>query len=82
MRLVAGLHPFQLDYFNYVGTYGLTLTCQLPGGEVESADRFLVRPGAGDILEPGMVAGLNETYYDVTWVHLPDFALLHIFHQL
>ena len=76
VRLVAGLHPFQLDYFNYVGTYGLTLTCQLPGGEVESADHFLVRPGAGDILEPGMVAGLKATYYDVTGVHLPDFALL------
>ena len=76
VRLTAGIHPFQLDYFNYVGAYGLTLTCQLPDGTVKPAENFLVRPGGGDGHESKMVAGLNATYYDGAWLNIPDFALL------
>jgi len=76
VRLTAGLHPFQLDYFNYVGVYGLTLTCRLPHGEVMPAEQFLFRPGGNDGQKSGLVAGLNAAFYDGAWLNLPDFALL------
>ena len=45
VSLAAGLHPLQLDYFNYTAAYGLELTCRLPDGSVQAAERVLVRPG-------------------------------------
>ena len=76
VRLTAGLHPFQLDYFNFLGAYGLELTCRLPNGIIEPADHFLVRPSDSIVLESNMVAGLNANYYEGVWLDLPDFALL------
>jgi signal transduction histidine kinase len=76
VRLTAGLHPFQLDYFNLLGRYGLELTCRLPGGAVQTADRFLYKPSGSLALESNRVAGLNATYYEGGWLNVPDFALL------
>lgn len=76
VHLTSGLHPFQLDYFNYLNAYALELTCQLPDGSVHAADQFLVRPGSGVGVESNMVAGLNAAYYEGSWLYLPDFSLL------
>jgi len=76
VRLTAGLHPFQLDYFNLLDTSGLELTCRLPDGSVQTADRFLVRPGGGMASESNLMAGLNATCYEGGWLDVPDFALL------
>jgi len=75
VRLTPGLHAFQLDYFNYLGNCGLDLTCQLPGGTEESAQRFLVRPDGLVGGQSNMVAGLNATYYEGVWLDLPDYTL-------
>ncbi|HEY5040716.1 MAG TPA: PA14 domain-containing protein, partial [Verrucomicrobiae bacterium] len=72
----AGLHPFQLDYFNLFGPSGLELTCRLPDGSVQTADHFLIRPGGGGTNESSLVAGVNAAYYEGSWLHVPDFALL------
>jgi signal transduction histidine kinase len=76
VSLTAGLHAFQLDYFNLFGGYRLELTCGLPNGSVRPAGDFLVRPSGGVVLESNMVAGLNATYYEGGWANVPDFALL------
>ena len=76
VRLSAGLHAFQLDYFNYLGAFALELTCRLPDGSVQSADRFLVRPSGGGVPESNMVAGVNANYYEGEWLNVPDFAPL------
>ncbi len=75
VHLTAGLHPFQLDYFNLFGPFSLELTCRLPNGSVQTADRFLVRPGGSGVSKSNMVAGVNATYYDGSWLNVPDFAL-------
>lgn len=74
LTLTAGPHPFQLDYFNYVNAFGLSLTCQLPDGRVEPAERFLVR--SGEAPAGRRAAGVKATYYGVSGLNLPDFALL------
>jgi signal transduction histidine kinase len=76
VHLSAGLHAFQLDYFNYLGPFALELTCRLPDGSVQSADRFLVRPSGGGVSESNMVAGVNANYYEGEWLNVPDFAPL------
>ncbi len=76
VRLSAGLHAFQLDYFDYFGAFALELTCRLPDGSVQSADRFLVRPGDSGVSESNMVAGVNASYYEGEWLNVPDFAPL------
>lgn len=76
VNLSRGLHPFQLDYFNFLGAYGLELTCQLPAGPIERADQFLYKPSSGLMLETNMVSGLIATYYEGGWLNVPDFALL------
>jgi signal transduction histidine kinase len=76
VHLTAGFHPFQLDYFSFLGAAGLKLTCRLPDGSVQTADRFLVRPIVGVAPESNMAAGLNSTYYEGGWLNVPDFALL------
>jgi signal transduction histidine kinase len=76
VHLTRGLHSFQLDYFNLIAAYGLQLTCQLPDGSVQAADRFFVRPGSHAGLESNLVAGLNATYYEGSWLNVPDFTML------
>jgi signal transduction histidine kinase len=76
VRLKAGLHVFQLDYFNYLAAYGLELSCQLPNGTVEPADHFLVRPSGRVGNETNMIAGLKAIYYEGGWLNLPDYTLL------
>ena len=76
IHLTAGLHPFQLDYFNYFAAYGLALSCRLPDGSVQSASHFLVRPGGSGVSESNLVAGAEATCYEDGWMYVPDFALL------
>jgi signal transduction histidine kinase len=76
VRLTAGLHPFQLDFFNYYEASSLDLSCRLPDGTVQPASRFLVRPGGGGVSESNMVAGVEAAVYEDGWLHVPDFALL------
>jgi signal transduction histidine kinase len=76
VRLTAGLHPFQLDYFNYFAAYGLDLSCRLPDGSVQPASRFLVRPGGSGVSESNLVAGVEAAGYEAGWLYVPDFALL------
>ena len=76
VHLTAGLHPFQLDYFNYLNAYGLELTCRLPDGSVHPADQFLVKSGGGMDRASNLVAGLKAAYYEGGWLYLPDFSLL------
>jgi signal transduction histidine kinase len=75
VSLTAGLHAFQLDYFNFLGAYGLELTCRLPNGSVQKADQFLVRPNGGVALESNLAAGVNAACYEGGWLNVPDFAL-------
>jgi signal transduction histidine kinase len=75
VSLTAGLHAFQLDYFNFLGAYGLELTCRLPNGSVQRADRFLVRTNGGVALESNLPAGVNAACYEGAWLDVPDFAL-------
>jgi signal transduction histidine kinase len=76
IRLTAGLHPFQLDYFNYFDAYGLELSCRLPDGSVQPASRFLVRSGGSGVSDSNMVAGVEAAGYEDGWSYVPDFALL------
>src|ERR1035437_7522384 len=76
VRLTAGLHPFQLGYFNYFATHGLELSCRLPDGSVQPASRFLVRPGGSGGTESNLVAGVAAAGYEGDWLNVPDFALL------
>ena len=78
VRLTAGFHAFQLDYFNYMGAFALELTCRLPDGSVQSANHFLVRPNGGVAPESNMIAGVNANYYEGGWLNVPDFALLQV----
>lgn len=75
VSLTAGLHAFQLDYFQLLGTYGLELTCRLPDGTVRKADQFLVRPDGRVALESNPAAGVNAACYEGGWLNVPDFAL-------
>jgi hypothetical protein len=75
VSLTAGLHAFQLDYFNLLGAYGLELTCRTPNGSVQKADQFLVRPNRSVALESNLTAGVNAAYYEGAWLDVPDFAL-------
>ena len=74
VRLTAGLHAFQLDYFQLLGAYGLELTCRFPDGSVRKADQFLVRPNGSVPLGTNLAAGVNATYYEGSWLNVPDFA--------
>ncbi len=76
VRLTAGIHPFQLDYFNYAGAYSLTLRCQLPDGTVAPAEKFLLPPGGAGEVDTHPLSGVRATYYNGAWLSLPDFALL------
>jgi len=76
VNLTAGLHAFELDYFNLLGGRGLELSCRTPAGSVEMANRLLVRPSGGVGLESNMVAGVEAAYYEGAWLNMPDFALL------
>jgi signal transduction histidine kinase len=75
-NLTAGLHAFQLDYFNYLRDYVLELTCRMPDGSVQTPNNFLVRPGGGGTSESNMVAGVEATYYEGGWLLVPDFSQL------
>ena len=75
VRLTAGLHAFQLDYFNYLRGTALELSCRLPDGRVQTADHFLVRPG-GVPPATNLVAGVEATYYEGGWLSVPDFSQL------
>lgn len=76
VNLAAGLHPFQLDYFNHVGPFGLELIAHLPDGSVLGADRAFVRTNGGVALASNRFNGLEATYYQGSWLNVPDFALL------
>jgi signal transduction histidine kinase len=76
VNLSKGLHPFQLDYFNFLGAYGLELSCQSPAGSVEDITPYLYTPNGAFALETNMVPGLTATYYEGGWLSLPDFSLL------
>jgi signal transduction histidine kinase len=76
VSLTAGLHAFQLDYFNLLGAYGLELTCRLPDGSLQKTDQFLVKPNGSVVLESNLAAGVNAAYYEGAWFTVPDFALL------
>ena len=76
VRLAAGLHAFQLDYFNLLGGRGLELTCRSPAGPVEMANHLWVRPSGSAALESNRVAGVEAAYYEGGWLNAPDFALL------
>jgi signal transduction histidine kinase len=76
VNLAAGLHPFQLDYFNFQGPFGLELRCRLPDGSTQSAGRFFVRSNGAGASGLKMVPGLDATFYEGSWLNVPDFALL------
>jgi len=76
VNLTAGYHPFQLEYFNHMGAFGLELTVRLPDGSVYGADRAFVRTNGGAALASNRIGGLEATYYEGSWLNLPDFALL------
>ncbi len=74
--LAAGIHPFQLDYFNYAGAYSLRLTCQLPDGTLAPAEKFLQPTDGAGGADAQRLSGVQATYYDGAWLSIPDFALL------
>ena len=79
LHLTAGLHPFQLDYFNRLGDPSLRLTCRLPDGSVREAGQLMFQSGGGGRLESNRAPGLNAAYYVGGWLNVPDFALLEPF---
>ncbi len=76
VSLKAGIHPFQLDYFNYLGAFDLELTCRLPDGSVQRAERLLVTAGNGAWPETNAGFGLTASVYEGEWLNLPEFTLL------
>jgi len=76
VNLTAGLHAFQLDYFDVNGRYELNLDCKLPNGVVQKANQFLVNPSGSMAPASNGVGVLNAAYYEGGWLNVPDFALL------
>jgi len=77
--LRAGLNPIAIQWFNNMGSFGLSVEYQGPGlprQQIPSSvlSRVNIDPATG---ASNFLAGLDYRDYESLWEHLPDFARLH-----